>query len=198
MYGEKGKGIVHVAYCGISLVLHASVPLMQTNGLAREGQRGWKDGGRPHKPEPVPLRGSPPPAPGERREGIWEGRPGPGLLAHVLVNKYADHLPLYRQSQIFGRDGVDLDRSTLAGWVGKSAALLEPLAEAIQRLVLKGQGIFADDTPVNMLSPGAGKTKTARLSAYVRDERPWAGVIPPFLMGVSCRTTRPFEVSLPG
>ena len=62
---------------------------------------------------------------------IERGRPGPGLLAHVLVNKYADHLPLYRQSQIFERDGLDLDRSTLADWVGKSTALLEPLADAI-------------------------------------------------------------------
>ena len=110
---------------------------------------------------------------------IDKGRPGPGLLAHVLVNKYADHLPLYRQSQIFEREGIDLDRSTLADWVGKSAALLEPLADAIQRHVLAGQAIFADDTPVNMLSPGAGKTKTARLWAYVRDERPWASSSPP-------------------
>jgi transposase len=110
---------------------------------------------------------------------IEKGRPGPGLLAHVLVNKYSDHLPLYRQSQIFERDGVDLDRSTLANWVGKSAALLEPLAEAIQRHVLSGGAIFADDTPVNMLSPGAGKTKTARLWAYARDERPWASQSPP-------------------
>jgi len=110
---------------------------------------------------------------------IEKGRPGPGLLAHVLVNKYADHLPLYRQSQIFGREGVDLDRSTLADWVGKSAALLEPLAKAIERHVLAGQAIFADDTPVKMLSPGAGKTKTARLWAYVRDERPWASEAPP-------------------
>lgn len=110
---------------------------------------------------------------------IDKGIPGPGLLAHVLVNKYADHLPLYRQSQIFEREGVDLDRSTLADWVGKSAALLEPLADAIQRHVLSGQAIFADDTPVNMLSPGAGKTKTARLWAYVRDERPWASQVPP-------------------
>ncbi len=90
----------------------------------------------------------------------------------MLVNKYADHLPLYRQSQIFGREGVDLDRSTRADWAGKSAALLEPLADAIQRHVLSGQAIFADDTPVKLLSPGAGKTKTARLWAYVRDERP--------------------------
>jgi len=106
---------------------------------------------------------------------IERGRPGPGLIAHVLVNKYADHLPLYRQSQIFDREGIDLDRSTLADWVGKSTALLEPLADAVARHVLKGQAIFADDTPVKLLAPGSGKTKTARLWAYVRDERPWAG-----------------------
>jgi len=106
---------------------------------------------------------------------IERGRPGPGLLAHILVNKYADHLPLYRQSQMFGREGVDLDRSSLADWVGKSTALLEPLADAIARHVLRGQAIFADDTPVKLLAPGSGKTKTARLWAYVRDERPWAG-----------------------
>jgi transposase len=106
---------------------------------------------------------------------IERGRPGPGLLAHVLVSKYGDHLPLYRQSQIYHRDGVDLDRSTLADWVGKSTALLERLAEAIGDHVQKGQALFADDTPVNLLAPGSGKTKTARLWAYVRDERPWAG-----------------------
>jgi len=110
---------------------------------------------------------------------IERGRPGPGLLAHVLVNKYADHLPLYRQSQIFEREGIDLDRSTLADWVGKSAALLEPLAEAIGRHVLKGQAIFADDTPLKMQAPGAGKCKTARIWTYVRDERPWASDDPP-------------------
>ena len=106
---------------------------------------------------------------------IERGRPGPSLLAHVLVNKYADHLPLYRQSQIFDREGIDLERSTLADWVGKSTALLEPLADAIARHVLAGPGLFADDTPVKMLAPGSGKTKTARLWAYVRDERPWVG-----------------------
>ena len=104
---------------------------------------------------------------------IERGRPGPGLIAHVMVSKYGDHLPLYRQSQIYNREGVDLDRSTLAGWVGKSTTLLEPLADAIKRHVLKGQAIFADDTPVKMLAPGSGKTRTARLWAYVRDERPW-------------------------
>ncbi len=110
---------------------------------------------------------------------IERGRPGPGLLAHVLVNKYADHLPLYRQSQIFERDGLDIDRSTLADWVGKSTALLEPLADAIGRHVLAGRAIFADDTPVAMLAPGTGKTQTARLWAYGRDERPWGSAIPP-------------------
>jgi transposase len=110
---------------------------------------------------------------------IERGRPGPGLLAHVLVSKYADHLPLYRQSQIFERDGLDLDRSTLADWVGKSTALLEPLADAIGRHVLAAEAIFADDTPVQMLAPGTGRTRTARLWIYARDERPWGGAAPP-------------------
>lgn len=110
---------------------------------------------------------------------IERGRPGPGLLAHVLVSKYANHLPLYRQSQIFEREGLDLDRSTLADWVGKSTALLEPLADAIGRHVLAGQAIFADDTPAKMLAPSRGKTATARLRAYGRDERPWNGDAPP-------------------
>ncbi|MFC3571697.1 IS66 family transposase, partial [Paracoccus simplex] len=110
---------------------------------------------------------------------IERGRPGPGLLAHVLVSKYADHLPLYRQSQIFGREGLDLDRSTLADWVGKTTTLLEPLAEAIGRHVLSAEAIFADDTPVRMLAPGTGKTQTARLWTYARDERPWDGDAPP-------------------
>ena len=110
---------------------------------------------------------------------IERGRPGPGLLAHVLVSKYADHLPLYRQSQIYARDGVDLDRSTMADWVGRSTALLEPLADAIGRIARRGDAIFADDTPVKMQVPGLKKTKTARVWTYVRDERPWAGQSPP-------------------
>ena len=109
---------------------------------------------------------------------IERGRPGPGLLAHVLVSKYCDHLPLYRQSRIFARDGVDLDRSTLAGWVGKATALLEPLADAVGRHVLGGQALFADDTPVKLLAPGTGKTATGRAWTYVRDERPWKGAAP--------------------
>ena len=110
---------------------------------------------------------------------IERGRPGPGLLAHVLVSKYCDHLPLYRQSQIYEREGIDLDRSTMADWVGKSTALLEPLADAIGKHVRKGQALFADDTPVKLLAPGNKRTKTARVWAYVRDERPWDGPAPP-------------------
>lgn len=110
---------------------------------------------------------------------IDRGRPGAGLLAHVVVSKYADHLPLYRQSQIYEREGVDIDRSTMADWVGKSTALLEPLAEAIGRHARQGQAIFADDTPVRVLAPGTGKTKTGRFWVYARDERPWGGPAPP-------------------
>jgi transposase len=106
---------------------------------------------------------------------IERGRPGPGLLAHVLVSKYADHLPLYRQSQIYGREGMQLERSTLADWIRQSTALLEPLAEAIGRHVRAGAAIHADDTPVKVLAPGTGKTKTGRLWVYLRDERDWAG-----------------------
>ncbi len=110
---------------------------------------------------------------------IERGRPGPGLLAHVLVSKYADHLPLYRQSQIYAREGIDLDRSTMADWVGRSTALLAPLADAIGRMVRRGDALFADDTPVKMQAPGDKKTKTARVWTYVRDERPWSGSSPP-------------------
>ena len=88
-------------------------------------------------------------------------------------------LTLYRQSQIFEREGIDLDRSTLCDWVGKSAALLEPLADAIGRHVLNGPAIFADDTPIKMQAPGTGRTKTARIWTYVRDERSWLGPDPP-------------------
>ena len=104
---------------------------------------------------------------------IERGRPGPGLLAHVLVAKYADHLPLYRQSGIYAREGVELERSTLADWVGRSAALLDPLIEALRKDVLVSHVLHGDDTPVPVLAPGRGSTKTGRLWTYVRDGRPW-------------------------
>ena len=106
---------------------------------------------------------------------LERGLAGPGLLAHVLISKYADHLPLYRQSQIYAREGVELDRSTLADWVGATSALLAPLLEALAKHVLGGYALHADDTPVPVLAPGTGKTKSGRLWTYVRDERPWGG-----------------------
>jgi len=103
---------------------------------------------------------------------IERGLAGPGLLAHVLVSKYCDHLPLYRQSEIYARQGVELERSTLADWVGASSRLLEPLVEALRRYVMATGKLHADDTPVPVLAPGQGKTKTGRLWTYVRDDRP--------------------------
>ncbi len=103
---------------------------------------------------------------------IERGVAGPGLLAHVLVSKYADHLPLYRQSEIYGRQGIELERSTLADWVGGTSQLLEPLLEVLRRYVTASGKLHADDTPVPVLAPGNGKTKTGRLWTYVRDDRP--------------------------
>jgi transposase len=103
---------------------------------------------------------------------IERGAAGPGLLAHVLVSKYGDHQPLYRQSEIYARQGVELERSTLADWVGGSSRLLEPLVEALHGYVMEAGKLHADDTPVPVLAPGNGKTKTGRLWTYVRDDRP--------------------------
>ena len=103
---------------------------------------------------------------------IERGMPGPGLLAHVLVSKYCDHQPLYRQSEIYARQGVELERSTMADWVGGSSRLLEPLVNALRRYVTAAGKLHADDTPVPVLAPGQGKTKTGRLWTYVRDDRP--------------------------
>jgi transposase len=103
---------------------------------------------------------------------IERGLAGPGLLAHVIVSKFSDHLPLYRQSEIYARQGVEISRSTLAGWVGGASDLLGPLVDAIQKHVLAGRKLHADDTPMPVLAPGNGKTKTGRLWTYVRDDRP--------------------------
>ena len=110
---------------------------------------------------------------------IERGRPGPGLLAHILVAKYCDHLPLYRQAEIYARDGIELGRSTMAGWVGRAAWELRPVIAAIGSHVLAADKIHGDDTPVRVLAPGTGKTATGRLWVYVRDERPWNGNAPP-------------------
>ncbi len=107
---------------------------------------------------------------------------GASVLAHVIMSKYADHLPLYRQAEIYARDGLDLDRGTLADWMGKAAWLLRPLADRIGEHVMAGTVIHADDTPVPVLAPGNGKTKTGRLWVYLRDERPHAGPAPPAVL----------------
>lgn len=110
---------------------------------------------------------------------IERGLAGPALLAHVLMSKYGHHLPLYRQAEIFAREGVDLDRSTLAGWVGATSELLAPLTCALRDHVMAGEKLHADDTPVPVLAPGNGKTKTGRLWTYVRDDRPAGDETPP-------------------
>ena len=97
---------------------------------------------------------------------------GPGLLAHVLVAKYADHLPLYRQSDIYEREGIELSRSTLSGWVGGASRTLEPLVDAIRDYVLEALKLHGDDTPVPVLAPGNGKTQTGRLWTYVQRNEP--------------------------
>jgi transposase len=117
-------------------------------------------------------------APAQSRT-IARGLAGPGLIAHVLISKYADHCPLYRQSEIYAREGVDLDRSTLADWVGAASQLLEPLVDALRKHVLAADKIHADDTPVPVLAPGRGKTKTGRLWTYVRDEHTAGLTTPP-------------------
>ena len=106
---------------------------------------------------------------------IERGMVGPGLLAHILVGKYCDHLPLYRQAEIYARQGVPLDRSLMAQWVGNMQALLRPLTDALHAHVFAADVVHADDTPIPVLAPGLGKTKTGRLWTYVRDERPAEG-----------------------
>ncbi|MBA3774817.1 MAG: IS66 family transposase [Ramlibacter sp.] len=102
---------------------------------------------------------------------IERGIAGPGLLAQILVAKFADHQPLYRQAAIYARHGVELDRSTMARWVGACGALMRPLVDALQAYVLAPGKIHSDDTPMPVLSPGNGQTKTGRMWVYVRDDR---------------------------
>lgn len=116
------------------------------------------------------------PAPARLIEG---GLPTEATVAHVLVAKYADHLPLYRQAQIYERQGVRLDRSTLADWVGRAAFHLRPVHERILAHLRLSTKLFADETTAPVLDPGRGRTKTGQLWAYARDDRPWGGSDPP-------------------
>nr|WP_194433697.1 IS66 family transposase [Pseudoroseomonas ludipueritiae] len=106
---------------------------------------------------------------------VEKGRPGPGLLAHVLVSKYLDGLPLYRLSAILAREGVEIERQTLADWVGRGAWWLSRLAEAIGVHAMRQGVIWTDDTPIAVLAPGRGRTRQARFWVYAFDPRPWHG-----------------------
>ena len=110
---------------------------------------------------------------------IEAGIPTENLVAHVLVSKYADHCPLYRQTQIYSRQGVDLDRSTLADWVGRAAGLLAPLQTRLFELLKASPKLFADETRCPVLDPGRKRVKRGQLWAYARDDGPWGGGDPP-------------------
>ncbi len=116
------------------------------------------------------------PAPARLIEG---GIPTEATVAHVVVGKYADHLPLYRQAQIYARQGIRLDRSTLADWVGRAAFLLRPVHERLLETLKRSEKLFADETTAPVLDPGRGRTKTGQLWTYTRDDRPWGGSDPP-------------------
>ena len=116
------------------------------------------------------------PAPAHLIEGAL---PSEALIAHVLVSKYADHLPLYRQSQVYARSGIELHRSTLAGWAGKAAFHLRPIVDRMAKQIKTSTKLFMDETPAPVLDPGRGKTKTGYLWALARDDRSWGGNDPP-------------------
>jgi hypothetical protein len=126
---------------------------------------------------------------------IARGRAGAGLLAHIVVSEYDDHLPLYRQAEIFARAGVSLETSTLSGWVGATAAALQPLVDALATDVLAGDTLHVDDTPVPVLAPGTGKTKTGRLwtpaSAGAGSTFVTSGRLPARGRQRPCSSTRP-------
>ena len=100
---------------------------------------------------------------------ITRGKPGPGLLAHIMVAKFDDHIPLYRLSEIYDRLGIDISRSVMADWVGRVSVLLSPLVSLIRAHIAAVDRIHTDDTPVDVLDPGRGTTKTGRVWAYVFD-----------------------------
>lgn len=107
------------------------------------------------------------------------GMPTEATVAHVIVSKYADHLPLYRQAQIYSRQGIDLDRSTLAAWVGRAAFELKPVYDALLADLKRSDKLFMDETKAPVLDPGRRKTKTGYFWALARDDRPWGGDDPP-------------------
>jgi transposase len=133
------------------------------------------------------------PAPARLIEG---GLPTEATVAHVLVSKYADHLPLYRQAQIYARAGLTLDRATLADWVGRAAFLLRPVHERLLQKLKASAKLFADETTAPVLDPGRGRTKIGQLWTYARDDRPWGGLDPPgvaYVYAPDRKSERPLE-----
>ena len=116
------------------------------------------------------------PSPPRLIEGVL---PSEGAVAHVLVSKYADHCPLYRQAQIYARSGLDLHRSTLAGWVGKASFHLRPVVDRLAGHLKRSGKLFMDETRAPVLDPGRGRTKSGWLWALARDDRNWSGGDPP-------------------
>jgi transposase len=137
------------------------------------------------------------PAPARIVEG---GIPTEALIAQVLVSKYADHLPLYRQAQIYARQGIQLDRSTLADWVGRAAWYLRPLRDHILERLRRSERLFADETTAPVLDPGRKRTKTGQIWAYACDDRPWGGADPPMVayLYAADRKAERAEAHLPG
>jgi transposase len=133
------------------------------------------------------------PAPPRIVEG---GLPTDALVAQVLVSKYAYHPPLYRQAQIYARQGVNLDRSTLADWVGRAAWYLAPPRDHLLAVLKRGSRLFADEATAPVLDPGRRRTKTGQIWAYARDDRPWGGSDPPavaFVYASDRKAERPKE-----
>ncbi len=112
-------------------------------------------------------------------KAIDKGKAGPGLLAHILVQKYCNHLPIYRQHQMYLREGIEIAKSTMTGWAGECVKLLQPLIIKLQQAIFSSSYLHGDDTPVRVLAPGLGKTRTGRIWVYVRDGRPYGDEAPP-------------------
>ena len=129
-------------------------------------------------------------------KAIDKGKAGSRLLAHILIQKYCNHLPIYRQHQIYLREGVEIAQSTMTGWASRCALLLQPLIDELKQEIFSAGYLHGDDTPVRVLAPGLGKTKTGRIWTYVRDGRPYGDITPPavcYFYSPDRKSARPAE-----
>jgi transposase len=115
-------------------------------------------------------------------KAIDKGKAGSVLLAHIMVQKYCNHLPMYRQSQIYAREGIEISRNTMTGWASQCSKLLDPLIDLLKQSVFASEYLHGDDTPIKVLAPGLGKTKTGRIWVYARDGRPCGNKTPPAIV----------------